>query len=241
MNQTIRKTALLMGACSLLGLYSPAMAAAPETSVETVQQTTKKVTGTVSDATGPVMGASVVEKGNAGNGVITDLDGNFTINVKPGATLVVSYIGYVTQEIAVGNQSSINVTLAEDNSMLDEVVVVVGHLLVGGRKLHIVAVLEGEVRVVTDGHHDLEVLKGHLHALAEPCHVVYLARIEVDDVILPVLVARGGVGQILKVAFDDLLGRPGEEAEHAGIESDKPYPAPLPTGCQCSWPAACTP
>ncbi len=112
-----------MGACSLLGMYSP-VAANAENSVQAVQQSTKKVTGTVSDAMGPVIGASVVEKGNTSNGVVTDFDGNFAINVKPGATIVISYIGYTTQEIAVGNQSSISVTLQEDNALLDEVVVV---------------------------------------------------------------------------------------------------------------------
>jgi len=122
MNQKIRKTALLMGACSLLGLYSP-VAANAENSVQAVQQSTKKITGTVSDSQGPVIGASIVEKGTS-NGTVTDLDGNFTLNVKPGATLVVSYIGYTTQEIAVGNQSNFNVTLQEDNTSLEEVVVV---------------------------------------------------------------------------------------------------------------------
>ena len=123
MNQKIRKTALLMGACSLLGVYSPVMAANPEASVEAVQQTTKKVTGIVSDSQGPVIGASVVEKGTT-NGTVTDFDGNFTLNVKPGATLVISYIGYTTQEVATGNQSNFNITLQEDNALLDEVVVV---------------------------------------------------------------------------------------------------------------------
>ena len=123
MNQTFRKTALLMGACSLLGMYSPVMAAAPDASVEAVQQTTKKVTGTVTDSQGPVIGASVVEKGTT-NGVVTDFDGNFTMNVKPGAVLVVSYIGYTTQEVATGNQSTFNITLQEDNALLEEVVVV---------------------------------------------------------------------------------------------------------------------
>jgi TonB-linked SusC/RagA family outer membrane protein len=123
MNQAFKKTALLMGACSLLGVYSPVMAANPEVSVEAVQQTTKKVTGTVSDSQGPVIGASVVEKGTT-NGVVTDFDGNFTLNVKPGATLVISYIGYTTQEVATGNQANFNITLKEDNALLDEVVVV---------------------------------------------------------------------------------------------------------------------
>ena len=123
MNQKIRKTALLMGACSLLGMYSPVMAANPDASVEAVQQTTKKITGIISDSQGPVIGASVVEKGTT-NGTVTDFDGNFTLNVKPGATLVISYIGYTTQEVAVGNQSNFNITLKEDNALLDEVVVV---------------------------------------------------------------------------------------------------------------------
>ena len=98
----------------LLG-YSPVMYAAEGSSpLPNEVQQAKKVTGTVSDAMGPVIGASVVEKGNTSNGVVTDFDGNFTINVKPGATIVISYIGYTTQEIVVGNQSSISVTLQED-------------------------------------------------------------------------------------------------------------------------------
>ena len=122
MNRKIRKTALLMGACSILGMYSP-LAANAEGSVQAVQQSTKKVTGTVSDSQGPVIGASVVEKGTS-NGVVTDLNGKFTLNVKPGAKLVISYIGYTTQEITIGNQSNFNVTLVEDNAALDEVVVI---------------------------------------------------------------------------------------------------------------------
>ena len=66
----------------------------------------------------------MVEKGKTGNGVITDFDGKFTLNVNPGATIVVSYVGYQTQEVKVGNQSSINITLQEDDALLDEVVVV---------------------------------------------------------------------------------------------------------------------
>jgi TonB-linked SusC/RagA family outer membrane protein len=122
MNQKIRKTALLMGACSLLGMYSPVSANA-ESSVQAVQQSTKKITGTISDSQGAVIGASIVEKGTS-NGTVTDFDGSFTLNVKPNATLVISYIGYTTQEIAVGNRSEFNITLQEDNTSLDEVVVV---------------------------------------------------------------------------------------------------------------------
>ena len=99
MNKTIRKTALLVGALSLWGFCCPPHAYAAEAPQE-VQQATKKITGTVVDAMGPVIGASVVVKGTT-NGVATDFDGNFTLNASPGQTLVVSYIGYLTKEIKV--------------------------------------------------------------------------------------------------------------------------------------------
>lgn len=116
---------LLVGALASLGLSytTEAWAASPSQSVNAVQQA-KKVTGNVSDAEGPIIGASVVEKGNPGNGTVTDLDGNFTLNVKPGSTIVITYIGYQKQEIAVGNQSNISVTMKTDDKTLDEVVVV---------------------------------------------------------------------------------------------------------------------
>lgn len=116
---------LLVGALASLGLSytTEAWAASPSQSVNAVQQA-KKVTGSVSDAEGPIIGASVVEKGNPGNGTVTDLDGNFTLNVKPGSTIVITYIGYQKQEIAVGNQSSFKITMKTDDKTLDEVVVV---------------------------------------------------------------------------------------------------------------------
>ncbi|MBQ1649309.1 MAG: carboxypeptidase-like regulatory domain-containing protein, partial [Bacteroidales bacterium] len=83
----------------------------------------RTVTGVVSDDQGPVVGASVMEKGT-NNGTITDLDGKYTLSVRPGATLVFSSIGYAAQEIAVGSQTVINVKLSEDTEFLDEVVVV---------------------------------------------------------------------------------------------------------------------
>ena len=122
MNQNFRKTALMVGAFSLLGLcYSPKAYAAD--AVQDVQQAAKTITGTVVDAQGPVIGASVMEKGTT-NGVVTDFDGNFTLSVKPGATIVISYIGYETQEVRVGDQNNYSITLREDNALLDEVVVV---------------------------------------------------------------------------------------------------------------------
>ena len=122
MNRTFRKTALLMSALALLGLgYSSNANAAG--SPQEVQQASKKITGTVVDAQGPVIGASVVEKGTT-NGTVTDFDGNFSLSVNPGATIVVSFIGYETQEIKVGNQDNIQVTMKDDNAVLEEVVVV---------------------------------------------------------------------------------------------------------------------
>ena len=122
MNRNFRKTALLMGAMALLGLgYSSNAYAAGD--AQNVQQATKKITGNVVDAQGPVIGASVMEKGTS-NGTVTDFDGNFSLSVNPGATIVVSYIGYETQEIKVGNQSDFQITLKDDNALLDEVVVV---------------------------------------------------------------------------------------------------------------------
>ena len=83
-----------------------------------------KVTGVVKDDTGQgVIGASVMEKGTT-NGAVTDLDGNYVITVKQGATLVFSSIGYATQEIPVGGRTVIDVLLKEDAEFLDEVVVV---------------------------------------------------------------------------------------------------------------------
>lgn len=81
------------------------------------------VSGTVSDQTGPVIGASVIEKGTT-NGTMTDNDGHFTLTVSKGAVIEISSIGYKTQEITVGAQTNFTVTLTEDNEFLDEVVVV---------------------------------------------------------------------------------------------------------------------
>lgn len=83
----------------------------------------QEVTGTVSDSSGPLPGASVVEKGTT-NGTQTDFDGNYTLTVGGDATLVISYIGYKTMEVAVNGQSTVNASLEEDTSQLDEVVVV---------------------------------------------------------------------------------------------------------------------
>lgn len=82
------------------------------------------VSGTVSDANGPVPGVNILIA-NTTRGTQTDFDGNYTLNdVPPDATLVFSYLGYISQEIIVNGRSSINVTLKEDTEQLDEVVVI---------------------------------------------------------------------------------------------------------------------
>ena len=117
------KETLLTGLCSIFLLgYSPALYAGGTTAPLEVQQS-KKITGTVSDAMGPVIGASVVIKGTS-NGVATDFDGNFTLQASQGQTLVVSYIGYLTKEIKIDGRAKYDITLEEDKKMLDEVVVV---------------------------------------------------------------------------------------------------------------------
>lgn len=88
--------------------------------VEEAQQSEITVKGVVKDANGEaIIGASVIEKGNAKNGTVTDIDGNYTLKVKRGATLTISYIGYISQETKGGN-----IILEEDLKSLNEVVVI---------------------------------------------------------------------------------------------------------------------
>lgn len=85
----------------------------------------QKVTGKVKDSSGePVIGASVVVKGNNTMGTITDFDGNFMLDVPTKSVLVISYIGYVTQEVPTVGKKSLEIILKEDTKTLDEVVVI---------------------------------------------------------------------------------------------------------------------
>lgn len=97
----------------------------PETATTTIlAQTGRTIKGTVSDKSEPIIGANIIVKGTT-NGTITDIDGNFTLsNVPENATLVVSFIGYLPQEVKVGKQPNFQIVLKEDSQTLDEVVVV---------------------------------------------------------------------------------------------------------------------
>ena len=119
MSFNAKKTALCLGLC-LFGAMTAQQAMAV-TDVAAVEQA-KQTTGRVSDSQGPLIGATVMEKGTT-NGTVTDIDGNFSLNVKPGATLVISYVGYETQEVKAGS-GAINVTLKEDGHMVNEIVVI---------------------------------------------------------------------------------------------------------------------
>ena len=125
MDLNFKKSIVLMGVCSVLGAVPvEAFADAANSPLPAVQQT-KKVQGTVSDDMGPVIGATVMVKGaGASNGTVTDFDGNFSINAKPGQTLVITYIGYKTQEVVVPQSGVVNVKLVSNSQELEEVVVV---------------------------------------------------------------------------------------------------------------------
>lgn len=116
----VKAIACLVLAC---GGALPTLAASETSSspkVENVQQNEVTIKGVVKDANGEaIIGASVIEKGNAKNGTVTDLDGNYTLKVKRGATLTISYIGFISQETKGGN-----VILEEDLKSLSEVVVI---------------------------------------------------------------------------------------------------------------------
>ncbi len=98
------------------------VSAATDVTQAKVAEQTIKVKGVVKDAAGPVIGATVVEKGTPNNGTVTDLDGNFTLTVKSGATLVISYVGMKSVEVKASS-SPVTVVLEDDSKALNEVVV----------------------------------------------------------------------------------------------------------------------
>ena len=105
------KQKLFILVIALFGLYGQLMA-----------QTT--ITGNVKDATGePIIGASIIVTGTS-NGTVTDFDGNFEMKANEGDELTVSYVGFATQTVKVSGSAPIDITLLEDNALLEEVVVV---------------------------------------------------------------------------------------------------------------------
>ena len=235
MNLNLRKTVLLMSACAAVGFVCPAYAS-NETAPQAVQQS-KTVSGTVVDADGPVIGATVLEKGTS-NGTVTDIDGNFTLNVQPGATIVISYVGYKTQEIAVGNQSVINVNIAEDADVLEEGGLITqtslckrdiggsGHEVIGGNgdddavlvKHHVhdlflvVLLLEGAADVLALGHRPGA---GRTAAAVKNVEVAQIDHANLGTLLLAG--HQGGFQQNLAVAVLSSCGDAHDFVAHVGV------------------------
>ncbi|MDO5571357.1 MAG: TonB-dependent receptor [Bacteroidales bacterium] len=120
----------LIASCALGALLTTAPLEAYATNaaspvVKEVMQQQVKITGHVQGNNGwELPGVNIAVKGQPGVGTTTDLDGNYTLNVAPNATLVFSYIGYIAKEVQVNGKTTLNVTLDEDTEQLDEVVVV---------------------------------------------------------------------------------------------------------------------
>ena len=111
---------------SVDGSYILLSAGGTTTTIPLSAQQGKMVSGVITDINGePIIGANVIEKDSESVGTVTDVDGKFTLALdKPAATLVVSYIGYLTKEVPVGSQSVLKIILSEDTQNLEEVVVI---------------------------------------------------------------------------------------------------------------------
>lgn len=111
---------------SVDGSYILLSAGGTTTTIPLSSQQGKTISGVITDNNGePVIGANVIEKGSRSVGTVTDIDGKFMLALdKSSATLVVSYIGYLTKEVPVGNESVLRIILSEDTQNLEEVVVI---------------------------------------------------------------------------------------------------------------------
>lgn len=119
-----RRVTLVLGMLSLVGMPFSTQAFAANDASAAVQQQAKTIRGSVYDSQGPLMGASILEKGTS-NGCVTDVDGNFNLKLsKPNATLVISYVGCITQEVNVAGKNAVVVQLQEEGRNLNEVVVI---------------------------------------------------------------------------------------------------------------------
>ena len=133
---------------------------ASDNSSFSVNQQKKTITGTIVDETGePVSGANITEQGTT-NGIISNFDGGFSLNVSDNATLVVSYIGYISQRISVAGQTSFRIILIEDTQALEEVVVVGYGTMRKSDVTGSIAIAKGEDLVKTQSFSALENLRG---------------------------------------------------------------------------------
>ena len=136
----------------------------PNPVVASPQQAKHRIKGVVEDALGPIAGANVVEKGTT-NGTITDMDGNFSLEVSPNSILVVSYIGYKEQAIIVSGNAPLNIKMVPDTQALDEVVVI-GYGTVKKRDLTgAVASVKSEDITMNPGVNPMDALQGKIAGL----------------------------------------------------------------------------
>ena len=165
MNLNFRKTALLAGICSVFSLgYAPQLFAVSSTdTVEAVQQT-KKITGVVSDAMGPIIGANVLEKGTT-NGVITDIDGRYTISTPAYGILSFSYVGLKDKEEKVNGRTTINIIMQTDSKMIDEVVVIGYGTQRRGSVTGAVSAVKGQDMIKTKNENPQNMLTGRIPGL----------------------------------------------------------------------------
>ena len=126
----MRMTFILLFTCILCSIAEEAAntqiekVTLTEKEIDITQQQKKKITGNIVDETGiPIIGATVIEVGTT-NGTITDVDGNFALEVGQEATLQISYIGFIVQQIPTAGRNNFNIILREDTQALEEVVVV---------------------------------------------------------------------------------------------------------------------
>ena len=146
----------------------------------------KSITGVVTDATGEtVIGASVVEVGTT-NGVITNLDGKFTLMVDPNGKIKVSYVGYQPQVIDVKGKNSFNIKLKEDSEMLDEVVVT-GY---GGKQLR--TKVTNSIAKVKDDVLQKGLFSNPAQALSGAVSGVRVLQTSGDPGATPTIILRGG-------------------------------------------------
>ena len=140
--------------------------------IEAVQQQVVTVTGVVKDKSGePIIGANILEKGTT-NGVITNVDGQYTLKVKgANSVLSVSYIGYKAQEITVGNKRKIDITLADDTELLDEVVVIGYGTQKKGDVTSAIASVKAEDFLVGNFNNAGDLLKGKVAGQIGRAHV----------------------------------------------------------------------
>src|SRR5690554_6680329 len=118
------KNVLFFGTMFLTLLGTTQQLSASSSEILQLQQQIRKVSGTVTDPLSPIPGVTLVEMENPTNGTVSDMDGNFELDIPVGSTLVISAIGYKTQQVAISaTDAPLNIVLEEDSQLLDDVVV----------------------------------------------------------------------------------------------------------------------